>query len=370
MELASILIASVFSAFSGFFGGGSELPQSHVHPPADNTRPAVGSMPPHVQLNRDSGQYERRESQNARPERGSGDSVTVTSDAIVEYQDDNTKIYVDTSYRYIISNGIPNHETGTFPNSGNPNTISEQNHQFRVTLTPEYNPTATEVRVPGVALNGLPFEPGTAERNGAWSYEAIQGTLDLGLDANNAHVQPTGTYHYHGIPTGLVALLDTTDADLVQVGWAADGAPMYYSKSGAYTPGYQLKSGTRDIGGTHDGTYTQDYEYVSSLGNLDECNGKTINGTYSYVLTDTFPFIPRCLHGTPDASFGKKGAPGVPSAHSPSGARDGLPGRNGADGQPGLDGANGASGQPGRDGHPPKRGNHPAHGHPHRDRPF
>ena len=26
----------------------------------------------------------------------------------------------------------------------------------------------------------------------------------LGTDCNNAHVQPTGAYHYHGLPEGLI----------------------------------------------------------------------------------------------------------------------------------------------------------------------
>jgi hypothetical protein len=80
----------------------------------------------------------------------------------------------DGNYRYIKSNGIPNHITGKFPNSGNPNSISEQNHNFRVTLTPKNTGRATPVQLPGVAVNGIPLEPGTAEfwkrdRNSGWN---------------------------------------------------------------------------------------------------------------------------------------------------------------------------------------------------------
>ncbi len=55
----------------------------------------------------------------------------------------------------------------------------------------------------GVALNGLPLDPGTAEfwhNDPNWNYEAMSGKMDLGLDENNAHVQPNGAYHYHGLP--------------------------------------------------------------------------------------------------------------------------------------------------------------------------
>ena len=42
----------------------------------------------------------------------------------------------DGSNRILNGNGIPNHEVGRFPNSNNPNTISEQNVSERFTLCP------------------------------------------------------------------------------------------------------------------------------------------------------------------------------------------------------------------------------------------
>ena len=52
------------------------------------------------------------------------------------------------------------------------------------------------VRQPfGIALNGVLFDPGTAEffqrdRSSKWNYEALSGAVRLGLDQNHAHVQP------------------------------------------------------------------------------------------------------------------------------------------------------------------------------------
>jgi hypothetical protein len=40
-----------------------------------------------------------------------------------------------------------------------------------------------------------------------------------------------------------------------------------------------------------------DWIYVASSGNLDECNGAIVNGTYTYFVTDSFPFFPHCLKG-------------------------------------------------------------------------
>jgi len=223
----------------------------------------------------------------------------------------------DGNYRYIKSNGIPNHTTGKFPNSGNPNSISEQNHNFRVTLTPKNKDRATPVQLPGVAVNGIPLEPGTAEfwnrdRDSGWNIQAFASGTNLGIDQNNAHVQPGGTYHYHAVPTGL---LNKTNNSLV--GWAADGFEIHYVGSQAKSS-YRLKSGTRPSGptGKYDGTYDQDWEYVAGHGTLDECNGGELNGKYIYFITDTYPFIQRCVFGIADTSFQKRGpGPGPGGSH-------------------------------------------------------
>ena len=262
-------------------------------------------------------------------------------------------ISVQGNYRYISSNGIPNHTTGQFPNQGNPNRIAPQQHQFRVPLNPQAKTTATPMRLGkfGVALNGIPFEPGAAEfwnRNprSGWQYEALSGQINLGLDRNNAHVQPGGLYHYHGLPTGLISKLGSSNR-MMLLGYAADGFPIYgpYGYTNArdrnsgirrMNPSYRLKSGQRPSGpgGKHDGTFVQDYQYVAGAGNLDECNGRfgvtpeAPNGTYHYYLTTTFPFIPRCYKGTPDQSFqvrgmGFPGNGGQPAGRPPRGRHPG-----------------------------------------------
>lgn len=224
------------------------------------------------------------------------------------------KIYEKDGYRHVVSNGIPDHETGKFPNPGNPNRISEQKYEYKIPLNPVIAPEGSRPSSPppenrnsgerrgpppgggggpwalGVGLNGIPFDPGTGEawnndmRSG-WNNEALTGKLNLGADRNNAHVQPTGAYHYHGIPTGLVEKLAGKDVGkkMVMVGYAADGFPIYSQygyatsndpKSGLkqLTPSYRLKTGTRPDGpkGTYDGTYRQDFEYVADLGELDK----------------------------------------------------------------------------------------------------
>src|SRR5581483_9955892 len=46
-------------------------------------------------------------------------------------------ITIEGVYRVIRSNGMPNHQTGQFPNRGNPNRIAPQNYEFRVPVHPQ-----------------------------------------------------------------------------------------------------------------------------------------------------------------------------------------------------------------------------------------
>ncbi len=233
--------------------------------------------------------------------------------------------------RVVRSNGVPDHTPGQFPNRGNPHTISAQSYEFRMPLKPQAASTPAPARGAwfGVAVNGVPFEPGTAEFwNGdpRWVYEALGGFINLGLDKHNAHVQPSGAYHYHALPTGLVSSMGGDGKSMRLLGWAADGFPIY----SAYAPAdaddlksplkkmrssYQLLKDARPggPGGRADGRFSQDFEYVPGSGDLDECNGRTgvtpeyPQGTFYYCITDDFPWISRFWHGTPDPSFSKRG---------------------------------------------------------------
>lgn len=249
------------------------------------------------------------------------------------------EIVTDDTYRYISSDGIPEHETGNFPGPGNPNSISTQNHQYRVPIDPVYSNIITESQLNGIALNGVLLESGTAEfyngdRNSGWIEEAFyNGHGGLGIDWSNAHVQPNGTYHYHALPEGLLeTALEEQSGDMIHLAWASDGFPMYYSQSNKYSASYQIKSGTRldGPGGTYDGKYTADYEYVEGLGDLDECNSIEIDGQYVYLITNSFPFITRCVYGEQDESFIKNITGNATTNTNPSenGVQNGNPAGN------------------------------------------
>ena len=266
---------------------------------------------------------------------GEVSTTTTTSSA-----ENKLAVTLEGDYRVFRANGLPDHKPGEFPNRGNPNRISAQSYTFRVTLKPQTNSIARPGQGAwfGVALNGVPFEPGTGEFwNGQreWNYEAKSGFIDLGLDQNNAHVQPTGAYHYHGLPTGLMEKLGGDGKKMLLVGYAADGFPIYtsvgYSNATNATSAlkkmrssWQIKKGERAGGpsGKPDGKFTSDYEYVAGSGDLDECNGRFgvtpeyPQGIYHYYITEEFPQLARSWRGTPDASFFKRGpgGPGVPGS--------------------------------------------------------
>ena len=246
--------------------------------------------------------------------------------------------------RKITANNIPAHDVGLFGNSPgalNPNSITEQNSRYDIDLTPSMANSKTYLLNNGPAysfgilLNGVEVDPVAAEpwphtkpvsngHNWDWNLEATM--VDIGLDCNTAHVQPTGKYHYHGVPKLYLESITSNSNEMLHVGWAADGYPIYYaygfstaddisSSMKMLNSSYQLKSGERsgdgdsDPCGPHTGVYSADYEYVEGLGDLDECNGREgvtpefPEGTYYYVITNEFPGVPRCFVGTPSNDF-------------------------------------------------------------------
>jgi hypothetical protein len=263
-------------------------------------------------------------------------------------------ITIEGTQRVIQSNGLPDHPTGRFPNGDNPNRIVAQNYRFTVPARPSTNttPSKLEAQPFGIAVNGVLFDPGTAEywhndRSSGWHYDAKGDAFSLGLDTNNAHVQPNGAYHYHGIPHALLSRISGGRPAVTLLGWAADGFPIYgpwghdnandrTSRLRQLKSSYQLKSGMRPAtsaqpGGQYDGIFEEDYMYVAGSGDLDECSGRVgvtpefPDGTYYYVLTEDFPFVPRAFRGTPDPSFARRRAPGGPDSREGPGRKKGPP---------------------------------------------
>ncbi|KAE9629557.1 YHYH protein [Parasedimentitalea maritima] len=250
--------------------------------------------------------------------------------ATVQLRGSKVKLRASGDTVKIRANGIPDHAVGQFPNRGNPHEIKSQNYRFSTDTDqlPRVAKAFGMAGLFGVAVNGVPFDPAAAEfwkgnQQSGWQYEALGGAVTLGLDQNYAHVQPSGAYHYHGLPWGLMQQLGwSSNKASPLIGYAADGFPIYAmtakvnGKVREMTSSYRLKPGNRPGGaapsGRHDGAFVQDYQYQAGSGALDECNGAQVvtdefpGGTYAYFLSQDFPVIPRCLKGEADRSFTKR----------------------------------------------------------------
>lgn len=260
----------------------------------------------------------------------------------------------ENSNRILTANGIPDHAVGTFPNPANPNTISAQNVSASFSLNPQESDNATTLGGPagviGYMINGVKIDASTAEscddtgndcsidssgsrdgNGGGWNIEALgHSSFALGLDENNGHVQPTGAYHYHGMPEGLVSKLNGNNSTMTLIGWAADGFPIYarygYSVADDASSAIKLIQTSYQLVTDIDvsrpdtalyslGTFQQDWEYVAGSGDLDECNGRIgvtpefPGGIYHYYATDGYPYLQRCVKGVVENTGGSTQGP-------------------------------------------------------------
>ena len=235
-----------------------------------------------------------------------------------------------------VSNSIPHHDFNQQGAFATP--VQEVQERFTLPLNPtqadEPTPLTLEydnaIFLNGVKLDqiaaacyGIGNDPLGREKIGCmmsatpWRYDPMSSNNNFGTDDYYAHTQPDGAYHYHGGP---IALYDPSGNQASGVvGFAADGFPIYgpyIDENGTIRKvisGYRLKSGNRTNlsgegafpGGMWDGTFIDDYEFVNS-GDLDECNGRMVNGQYQYHITDDYPWVIGCFKGTPDSSFNKR----------------------------------------------------------------
>ncbi|QUR69950.1 YHYH protein [Mycobacterium spongiae] len=225
----------------------------------------------------------------------------------------------------IASNAVPNHDFNATGHFATP--FSEQEQSYTITATPTAAATTTALSLQydnAVLLNGVKVDLlaagcfgvgdgniGCFNLNTPYRYNPMAPNT-FGLDEHHAHTQPNGSYHYHGNPMALFDEDNPAQPSPV-IGFAADGFPIFgsYIADGdgvrQATSSYQLKTGTRPggPGGTFDGTFIDDFDYVAGSGDLDACNGMTQEGVYGYVVTDSYPYVLGCFTGTPDDSFRK-----------------------------------------------------------------
>jgi hypothetical protein len=204
----------------------------------------------------------------------------------------NVKVEVTDELLIVKSDGIPDHDTGPFPNRNNPNTIQKQNYTFKIPRKPVRANTITKLPMGpiGVAINGVPFyNPYNAEGQDAAKTEVFDDCC--------GHPDPRGRYHYHIYPTCIYTPFKRDEAgkhsDLL--GYAFDGYAIYGPNG----------------------------ENGKPPGDLDECNGhEDKDRGYHYHVTNKFPYILGGYRGVvAKANLDRPGMGRPPGGPGPGGGR-------------------------------------------------
>jgi hypothetical protein len=186
----------------------------------------------------------------------------------------NVKVTINGDFLEIESDGIPNHQTATYPNEHNPNSILRQNYHFRIPLQPKFAEQTTKLPFGpiGVAVNGIPFyNPYNAEGR-----DAVFGPSAEVFDSCCGHPDPRGRYHYHKYPVCINSpFRDPSGKHSPLIGWSFDGFAICGPNG-------------------EDGSPPKD---------LDKCNGHIdkVRG-YHYHVTNDFPYILGAYRGVIEQS--------------------------------------------------------------------
>jgi len=226
-------------------------------------------------------------------------------------------VEVFDTYCNLSSDNIPNHDFNDTSANFRTN-VAEIDRVFRVQRDPQMAPEISQINRQAwdaVMLNGVvadvksagcykPSESradadGNTEAgcgpNDNWMLIPLEYSTKFGADIHNAHVQPDGTYHYHGNPNAMFDDSPSGEGSPV-IGFAADGFPIYGSYildslTGNYRKalsGYTLKEGTR---GSIVEIYLLDpledsrnfcVDIVGSKANADTQRGLQAHTCYSY----------------------------------------------------------------------------------------
>lgn len=221
----------------------------------------------------------------------------------------NVEKYATLNDFYIKSNGL----TGTpwlgSPEGYNQYRPKEQSYIFKFpALRPPLTQPILSVKALGnigVAVNGVPLRSPNSGK--VWNLadhdytenSVIYPVQDYFTDGSGI-IDSDGAFYYQTNPTLLNATHPNGHSKII--GYAFDGLPVYgpfgYSDPDnsnsiirVIKSSYRLKQMLRDDDTTPDGTFIEDFEYVSNLGDLDEFNSRHCktpdypNGTRAYFVT-------------------------------------------------------------------------------------
>lgn len=203
----------------------------------------------------------------------------ITVDGDVRWVNTTFSLSKDGNSRIIKSNGIPYHNTGTYPVSTqddayqydrNPNSIKEQIYTATLPANPSLlaSPECAGGQV-GIMLSGAPLFNGFD----AGGKDAVAHEIQ---DKCQGHPQQSGQYHYHG-PSDCIKDNKNSKSHSDLIGYAFDGFGIYGKKG-------------------------ENGKILSSQ-DLDECHGHTHETTWDgkkskifhYHMTNDFPYSVGCF---------------------------------------------------------------------------
>jgi len=237
--------------------------------------------------------------------------------------DGSSTTYTETisgTVRQIRSSGCPNNNPVDVCVGANPNPANTQDWQFDIPATPQFNSATYEASLTGaLSLQELGGIIGIT-RNGieirscyggntygicnsySTSATAVEGDT---FEYCRGHGNP---YHYHEAPVCLLQQMGTRfDGSSPQVGWAADGFPIY----GNLVPGggevktcgaagADAKYCMDICGGYYGEDYDDDFKYRYFMAGPNTIPSVTAGRSPARTLTEAegyFPFAPLCLLG-------------------------------------------------------------------------
>jgi hypothetical protein len=239
-------------------------------------------------------------------------------------QRDNITIKTTQLFRYIGFNGLPDFSMDVLPLIANPGAAKSQAYTVRMTLTPEYRYTPAGLlriaRIPfGIALNGVLIIRGNNDywkihnhgisKNILWNLRQNKQPTLIGYAADGYPIY--GPFGYKQADNSKSALVE------LKTSFRVKGSTTTENKdaSGSHRAGTSNNSATTASSAPCPESETKEtkpllkYEYIDKLGDLDDYNGRFgvtteyPEGTYYYVISNSFPYIPVSFRGVPDQTF-------------------------------------------------------------------
>ncbi len=239
-------------------------------------------------------------------------------------QRDNITFKTTKLFRYIGFNNIPDFSMDILPLIANPGAAKSQAYTVRMTLTPEYRDSPAGLlriaRIPfGIALNGVLIIRGN---NDYWKIHNHAISKDI-LKKLHQNKQPTligyaadgypiyGPYGYMQADNPKSALIELKTSFRIKESNTtenkdASGSPSAGTSNNTITTASSASCPANETSATKP---LLKYEYIDKLGDLDDYNGRFgvtpeyPEGTYHYVISNSFPYIPISFRGVPDQTF-------------------------------------------------------------------